>query len=461
MRSFTLALTRRRQNDRHRGFTFMEILFAVMILGIGFIMVAAMFPAALRQTQANVEENEFNTVAHIAAQDLENLANNTDPRWAAFVKTQQTSGTPVTGFPSRTLDVLTAWVVNFNAPDDSKKQAPIEWDPAATPGAVDQQWGRPVPWSFHDRRIGSTGVWASYAQIQTLAGSGQTSSTDSSMQPADALWDLVRGNMILTDKPQNAWGALWARSQRVVNSKVVASPSLQLFILPLRSRAKAAYDPNALVLGGTQNNPTCDITYKQANLDPALIGIGYYPPTTGAASNAPNGVLLLQEIEPPVGNSAVPYSSSQASANPLTEGAYVVVSDDNHMISGINMPWKYNGMIFKLGPEVANANGDTGTSGGAYWSVAEVINIPSEEPFEIYSPGAAAPHGIEANAFPQRGPGSAVHALVYGRQVDPADPTQQSDAARTSPPPAFSVGPNRTGTAQELGYYPWSVIVQQ
>lgn len=38
------------------GFTFTEILFAVMILAIGFIMVAAMFPVGIKQTQESVEE---------------------------------------------------------------------------------------------------------------------------------------------------------------------------------------------------------------------------------------------------------------------------------------------------------------------------------------------------------------------------------------------------------------------
>ena len=32
-----------------RGFSFTEVLFAVMILGIGFIMVAAIFPVAIQQ----------------------------------------------------------------------------------------------------------------------------------------------------------------------------------------------------------------------------------------------------------------------------------------------------------------------------------------------------------------------------------------------------------------------------
>lgn len=42
---------------RRTGFTFAEILFAVMIMGIGFIMVAAILPVAIQQSQANLEES--------------------------------------------------------------------------------------------------------------------------------------------------------------------------------------------------------------------------------------------------------------------------------------------------------------------------------------------------------------------------------------------------------------------
>ena len=51
--SFSIRLAR----SRTRGFTFIEILFAIMVLGIGFIMVAAMFPAALLQTRATVDDS--------------------------------------------------------------------------------------------------------------------------------------------------------------------------------------------------------------------------------------------------------------------------------------------------------------------------------------------------------------------------------------------------------------------
>jgi type II secretory pathway pseudopilin PulG len=46
-----------RQARRLGGFTFTEVLFAVVILGIGFIMLAAMFPVALSQTKLTVNES--------------------------------------------------------------------------------------------------------------------------------------------------------------------------------------------------------------------------------------------------------------------------------------------------------------------------------------------------------------------------------------------------------------------
>jgi prepilin-type N-terminal cleavage/methylation domain-containing protein len=53
----------RRLPRRRRGFTFTEILFAVLILGIGFILIAAIFPVAIRQTQATGEETAGATIA--------------------------------------------------------------------------------------------------------------------------------------------------------------------------------------------------------------------------------------------------------------------------------------------------------------------------------------------------------------------------------------------------------------
>lgn len=58
------------------GFTFTEILFAVMILGVGFIMVAALFPVAAYQTQANAEETIGAATARGAVNALQQLSTN-------------------------------------------------------------------------------------------------------------------------------------------------------------------------------------------------------------------------------------------------------------------------------------------------------------------------------------------------------------------------------------------------
>jgi len=56
-----------------RGFSFAEVMFAVVILGIGFIMVAAIFPVAIQQTQMTGEENIAAALARQAASSISQL----------------------------------------------------------------------------------------------------------------------------------------------------------------------------------------------------------------------------------------------------------------------------------------------------------------------------------------------------------------------------------------------------
>jgi prepilin-type N-terminal cleavage/methylation domain-containing protein len=57
-----------------RGFTFLEVLFSVIIIGIGFIMVAAMFPVAIQQSQQNVSEAAGVAVGRDALRYLQTVA---------------------------------------------------------------------------------------------------------------------------------------------------------------------------------------------------------------------------------------------------------------------------------------------------------------------------------------------------------------------------------------------------
>src|SRR4051794_10456175 len=62
---------------RQTGFNFSEVLFAVMILGIGFIMIAAIFPVALLQSKTTVEETVASTAARGGVNFVQTAANNT------------------------------------------------------------------------------------------------------------------------------------------------------------------------------------------------------------------------------------------------------------------------------------------------------------------------------------------------------------------------------------------------
>src|SRR3954453_9704583 len=48
--------TRPRASRRRGGFSFAEVMFAVIVLGVGFIMVAAIFPVAIQQTKTTADE---------------------------------------------------------------------------------------------------------------------------------------------------------------------------------------------------------------------------------------------------------------------------------------------------------------------------------------------------------------------------------------------------------------------
>ena len=58
---------------RH-GFSFVEVLFAVMILGIGFIMIAGIFPVAINQAQTSADESIGASIARGGVNYLASLS---------------------------------------------------------------------------------------------------------------------------------------------------------------------------------------------------------------------------------------------------------------------------------------------------------------------------------------------------------------------------------------------------
>lgn len=54
-----------------KGFTFIEVLFAVILLGIGFIMIAGIFPVAIQETQATANETQGMLLCRSALQQIQ------------------------------------------------------------------------------------------------------------------------------------------------------------------------------------------------------------------------------------------------------------------------------------------------------------------------------------------------------------------------------------------------------
>ena len=52
------------------GFSFIEIMFAVILLGIGFIMLAAVFPVGIRQQQETLDADNATAVSNAAFSQL-------------------------------------------------------------------------------------------------------------------------------------------------------------------------------------------------------------------------------------------------------------------------------------------------------------------------------------------------------------------------------------------------------
>ena len=137
-----------------RGFSFVEVLFAVMILGIGFIMLAAIFPVTIQQAQSSSDETTSAAVA-----------------WNAFNLIQETLG--------------------------DEELPPMGWH--ERPGMVR---------SFRNPQA---------ARVPSLSanvpddGTRPYGSSRPHAIPGDRLWQRVSADMVVADDPRFAWVGFYRR----------------------------------------------------------------------------------------------------------------------------------------------------------------------------------------------------------------------------------------------------------
>jgi len=116
----------RGKREVRSGFAFTEVLFAVMVLGIGFIMIAAMFPVTIKQTQSTYEESAGAGMAREAIAYLQSQASE-----ANFPTTSPNAGQPAqvyTMFDNPKMKKKEGWFATRGNYINSKNQR-LAWVP--------------------------------------------------------------------------------------------------------------------------------------------------------------------------------------------------------------------------------------------------------------------------------------------------------------------------------------------
>jgi prepilin-type N-terminal cleavage/methylation domain-containing protein len=171
-------------NVRRRGFSFTEIMFAIVILGIGFIMVAAIFPVSLQQAKTTSEEVTAAPVARGAISTV-----------GKVLKDGPNSPVPA---------AYSAGAITYDTATNTSNCPPL---------------------------IVNGGSISLVSQV----GITPISPTSLSTYRAPSLWSAIRGNMIAAEDPRYGWVTLYRRN--VDGSTPPLSDSYaQVFVFPVQAR---------------------------------------------------------------------------------------------------------------------------------------------------------------------------------------------------------------------------------
>jgi prepilin-type N-terminal cleavage/methylation domain-containing protein len=325
-----------------RGFSFIEVMFAVIILGIGFVMVSAMFPVAIQQTQMNVEDAAVGRVSLSAQQNFTALKQD--------LVAQAHNNTIKTNYPNGVInDLYYGWPISLPAvtsPPPGQTYFPGRVfgfrDPRAyTYPVLPTPYPTPAPNLF-------TNQYHFPLNSTIVSGVGSVAIT--------GLWERVRGNLISSAEPQYAYVPMFQRGGTFVTGNPAApwaadsQFNIYVFIASARNRTPYSYtnpgtysdlfrNPKSSVTSPPPLDTNADLTGEPATLEPRLVTVTIYPR---------NGAQLVDQIV--IQASTAGWSDSYLAAG---TGGFVIISDDTN--GSIAPPWPawsagfYNGQVFRLG----------------------------------------------------------------------------------------------------------------
>lgn len=315
-----------------RAFSFVEILFAVMILGVGFIMVAAMFPVALRQTQLSNDETMASHEAKGAVEVMGDISQLVNP--------QAPQATAAPGAPPIP-------PVTYLPPTND----PWRTDPSLTNY---QPAGLMVAGSY---------FWNAERSDQVLW--------------ENDFWNAMRGNLILPSDRRYGWVPLYRRD--------LNSPYAQIILIAVQNRNRPAYDGADVTRVTTPANalkyaPTLQAKPVQVQITPGTSGaadtvkftaVGSFF-TLSAFRSGTTPAPQPMSAPPGPGTWKAPFLPADTPdyTSAVAEGCYLVLGGDPFQ-AGIAQTAPYppppassNGSIFRVGnalpaSQQPNANAPT------------------------------------------------------------------------------------------------------
>ena len=349
-----------------RGFTFTEILFAVMILGIGFIMVAAIFPVAIQQTEANNQETIAASIGRSATGFVEKLA-----QTQVFYPNAAQAG--LVGQPSSVL------APTFS-PDPRAQFLTIPISAGQTLLVPGQVWSLLDPRDKYD--------------AETATGSPPVAvKTSRRVHTPWYLWNGVAKNLVVPSDPRFAAAIMYKRDFVLQRASAAATPQptpapfAQVIVIAVQARNKQVY---------TVNGNSSDIIAPNNNTPPTLVPRLF------------QGVSITRDATR-VSRIAFPGSPTNTV---VAENAYVVVSNDftfrNNDIQHRN--GHFNGRIFRIGNLASNGNANA-------WEFAPGSDLTDGDA-TFWTGSATGPVRINADV------------LVVGRAADPNNPNQFTGLAQ-------------------------------
>lgn len=392
---------------RQAGFNFTEVLFAVMILGIGFIMIAAIFPVAIQQTKLTGEEVQASTTGRGGvnyAQQLGLTAQALPVTVLAAAVPPGPPGAPAIMIPDgHTISVpgMVSSLRDFRIPDP-------DGDPATAPFAGDvrdnlwrQMSGNLILPS--DNRVGFVVMYRR----------GMTFYND----PEDTA--VINGNPEPVDAPLPHDSPFIQRS---------AHAYAQFYVVAVQSRSTSVFELGRDARRWPNDGPGPTASADVGTLEPLLVFVTLY-----------EGDLRPDRIA---------FHESEADGANVTEvdaaaeGAYVIISDDQFPVGVDGDPTTT--LVFET---YGTANGRTYRLGS---------KVEGEQGMWELAPGEDMKYSTGANPAD---PSDDIHENIPPRQVDPNEPVPSGGR----PAVAFLVGrgyadptdpaAGRDGPSQAIGVY--------